>query len=483
MSELALMSAAELAEKIREKEISSMEVTDHFIGRIERLDSDVNAVVVKDFDRALSAASQADKQLARGDDIGPLHGVPITVKESLDVAGLATTWGIPQLRDNIAETDAVAVDRLKQAGAIVMGKTNVPYCLADYQSYNELYGVTNNPWDLNRSPGGSSGGSAAALAAGLSPLEVGSDIGGSIRIPAHFCGVYGHKPTWGIVPHQGHTLPGSPAAADLGVVGPMARCADDLRLSMDLLAGADPLNQPGWKINLPRPRKKSLSEYRVAILADDAVSSVDQETVGRAVGIGEMLAKLGATVSDAARPKIDFKQHQDHYIRLLWSHMSAGVTDEEYIEARKLADSLSPEDQSDGAITTRARVLSHRDWLSSNNQREYFRYAWREFFNEWDVLICPVHSTPAFTRDLGPMEQRKLIVNGQAEDYWHPLFWGGISVSSYLPSTVVPTGPSEAGLPIGLQILSAEYNDYLTIDFARLLSEHLDAPQLAPGYE
>ncbi len=483
MSRLAFLSARELAAKIRAKEISSLELTEHFINRIEQLDDDINAVVVRDFDRAMAAASKADKQLTAGDITGPLHGVPVTVKEAFNIAGLATTWGIPSLKDNIADADAEVVKRFKQAGAVFLGKTNVPYVLGDFQSYNDIYGVTNNPWDTSRSPGGSSGGSAAALAAGLCALEAGSDIAGSIRVPAHFCGLYGHKPTWGVVPDQGHALPGAIAPPDLAVVGPMARSIEDLKLAMNLLAGAQPLNQPGWQLRLPRPDKNSLGEYKVAIWSGDEIAPVDEETTARAVGIGETLAKLGANVSDRARPDIDFKKNQAIYSSLLWPLMTAGATDEQYLQARQLAESIPPGDLSDSAIAARARALSHRDWLLYNNQREYLRYAWREFFDEWDILICPVFSVPAFTHDHSPIEQRRLTVNGVSQEYFQSIFWAGVSTVSYLPSTVFPTGLSRNALPIGLQAISAEYNDYITMDFVNLLTKQIGGFQAPPGYE
>ena len=483
MSQLAFLSADELARKIRDKEISSLELTDHYINRIEKLDDRINAVVVRDFDRALAAASKADKELAKGNIAGPLHGVPVTVKEAFNIAGLATTWGIPDLKDNIAEADAEVVKRVRQAGAVFMGKTNVPFGLGDIQTYNDIYGVTNNPWDLSCSPGGSSGGSAAALAAGLCALEVGSDMAGSIRVPAHFCGLYSHKPTWGVVPNQGHALPGIVASPDLGVVGPMARSIQDLRLAMDLLGGAQPLNQPGWHLLLPRPGKKSLAEYKVAIWSDYEIAPVDEEITSRVAGVGEILAKLGAKVSDQALPDIDFRKNQEIFLNLMWPLTSDGIPDEQYLEACQLADSFSSDDLSDSATVARARVLSHRDWLQNNNQREYMRYAWREFFNEWDILICPVFTVPAINHDHSPIHQRTLTVNGVPQSYFQPMFWAGMSTVSYLPSTVFPTGLTQNNLPIGLQAISAEYNDYITIDFVRLLAQQTGGFQIPPGFQ
>jgi amidase len=285
MTELAFSSAGELAQRIRDKEMSSVELTDYYIDRIER----------------------ADAKLVAGEATGPLHGVPMTIKESYDVEGLPTTWGIPLFKDNIATKDAQSVQAYRGAGAVFLGKTNVPINLADFQSYNAIYGTTRNPWDLDRVPGGSSGGSAAALAAGLTGLESGSDIGGSIRNPAHFCGVYGHKPTWGIVPPQGQALPMMVAGPDIAVCGPLARSAEDLDLAMGLLAGAEPLARRGWQLTLPRPAKASLREFKVAIWPTDDLAPVAQEVADRAVHIGETLAKLGATVSDTARPEVAMK--------------------------------------------------------------------------------------------------------------------------------------------------------------------------------
>ncbi|MDG2278986.1 MAG: amidase family protein, partial [Pseudomonadales bacterium] len=244
----AYSSATELAAAIKAKDISSLELTELYIARVEQYDDQINAVVVRDFERGREAAKAADDALARDEDLGPLHGVPMTIKEAYDIEGLPTTWGIPEYQDNIASSDAESVRRLKGAGAVFFGKTNVPLNLGDFQSFNDIYGQTNNPWDLTRTPGGSSGGSAAALAAGLTGLEAGSDIGGSIRNPAHFCGIYGHKPTWGIVPDEGHALPGGYAPPDIAVVGPMARSAEDLALSMDIVAGASRTDIRGWQL-------------------------------------------------------------------------------------------------------------------------------------------------------------------------------------------------------------------------------------------
>lgn len=482
MTDLAFCSAGELARRIREREISSVELTDHYIARIERFDGDLNAVVVRDFARARAAAQKADAGLTSGEPSGPLHGVPMTIKESYDVEGLPTTWGIPLFADNIATRDAESVRAYKRAGAVFLGKTNVPLNLADFQSYNDVYGTTRNPWDLGRIPGGSSGGSAAALAAGLTGLESGSDIGGSIRNPAHYCGVYGHKPTWGVVAPQGHALPMMVAGPDIAVCGPLARSAEDLDLAMKVLAGPQPLDRRGWRLALPKPEKRSLRDFKVVIWPTDDLAPVDREVADRAVRIGETLAKLGATVSDTARPDLDARMSHLTYVNLLNSIMSAGVPPEIYARMQDEAAKLDPNDLSDDAVSARAAVLSHRDWLSTHNARERLRYAWRAFFDDWDIMICPQTATPAFEHDHSPMGARTLKVDSEDQPYFQQLFWAGLTTTSYLPSTVFPTGPSVAGLPIGLQAVGAEYDDLVTIDFTRLVADEIGGFAPPPGY-
>jgi len=479
----AFKPAIELAQMIRDKEISSVELTQYFIDRIERFDAMLNAVVVRDFDRALSAARNADDALMRGELAGPLHGLPMTIKEAYDIAGLPTTWGIPQFADNIAETDSAVVSRYRAAGAHFMGKTNVPLGLGDFQSYNEIYGTTNNPWDVDRTPGGSSGGTAAALAAGLTGLDSGSDIGGSIRNPAHFCGVYGHKPTWGIVPPQGHALPGSVAVPDLAVVGPLARSAEDLALAMDVVAGADTLNAPGWQLEMPEPRASSLREYRVAIWPTEDISPADQVIANRVQEIADVLANSGAEVSDRARPEFSPKDAHHTYTNLLLSFMASGVPDEVFQQNKTLAAGFSVDDMSAEAIEARAGVLDHRGWLRHHNIRTEIRMQWQRFFRDWDIVICPIMVTTAFPHDHRPISERTLLVNGVETPYFDQVFWAGLATLGFLPSTVFPVGLSEDGLPIGVQAIGAEFDDRTTIEFARLMAQEIGGFMPPMGFE
>ena len=389
-----------------------------YIDRVESLDPDINAVVVKDFERGREDARAADSAVAAGKALGPLHGVPMTIKEAYDIKGLPTTWGFPEFEHNIATTDSEMVVRMKRAGAHFFGKTNVPRSLADFQSFNDIYGTTNNPWDLERTPGGSSGGSAAALAAGLTGLEAGSDIGGSIRNPAHFCGIYGHKPTWGVVSDAGHALPGQVAPADIAVVGPMARSAEDLKISMDLSAGASSHDVAGWQLNLPKPSKTHLKDFRVAIWTNDDMAPVSQEISDRVQSIGDMLSRLGATVSDSARPEIDIEESHDTYNSLLWGVMAAELSAEEKSEYHARLGQLDPNDRSIAANMIRYSVQSHGNWTENNNKRFLIRQRWQRFFNDWDIVICPQTATTAFPQDEGGYLERKIIVDNIEQDYF-----------------------------------------------------------------
>jgi len=481
MSDLGFLSAVELARMVRDREIGALELTEHYIARIERLDGELNAVVVRDFGRARDAARAADARLAAGEPVGALHGVPMTIKESYDVAGLPTTWGVPAFRGNVAASDAEVVTRLKRAGAILLGKTNVPFNLGDFQSYNEIYGVTRNPWDTARSPGGSSGGSAAALAAGMAGLECGSDIGGSIRNPAHYCGVYGHKPTWSIVPPQGHALPGMVAGPDIAVCGPLARSADDLAVALDAIAGPEPLNAAGWELHLPPP-KTSLAGLRVALWPTDAYAPVDAEVADRVVQVGETLARLGATVSERARPAFDVEESCITYLHLLNAVIGAGFPEDQRKILQEAAAASDPHDRSPETVSMRGLVIGHRDWLVADHQRELLRYAWRDFFRDWDVLLCPQSATAAFAHDHRPFHERTIDVNGQPQAYFRQLFWAGLITAPYLPSTVFPTGPSRAGLPIGVQAVGAEFHDRTTIEVARLVAREIGGFRIPPAY-
>lgn len=470
MTGMAWKTARDLSGAIARGEVGALELLDHYIGRVERHDSAINAVVVRDFDRARDRAREADAARARGESLGPLHGLPMTVKESFDIEGLPTCWGLEAFRDNRAKADSVVVKRLKNAGAVIFGKTNVPVMLADFQSYNPVYGTTHNPWRAGHTPGGSSGGGAAALAAGFTALEYGSDIGGSIRNPAHYSGVFGHKPTWGIVPMRGHSLAGALTPTDISVVGPLARSAADLELALDLTAGADRPHAPGWKLDLPPPGYHGARGLKVALWSDDPMAPVDNRVKARIEAAAKALADAGAEVDDTARPDFEPKDCHENYMQLLHAALAARQPDDVFAENLKQLDALPDGDASGRAMLLRAQTMRHRDWTRLNEARTRMRWAWAAFFDRFDVLLCPVASVPAFPHDESEdLNARQLMVNGRPAPYFQQLFWAGFTGISYLPATVCPAGPSEDGLPVGVQIVGPEMGDRRTLSVAAML--------------
>ncbi|MFT7220751.1 MAG: amidase [Candidatus Azotimanducaceae bacterium] len=483
MDELAFSDATALAQKIAQREISAVELLEHYIARVERYNPEINAVVCYQYDKARSRAAAADADLAKGVSWGPLHGVPMTVKESFDIEGLPTTLGNPVLKNNIASSDAVACQRLQSAGAVIFGKTNVPIHLADLQSFNEIYGTTNNPHDLSRGPGGSSGGSAAAMAAGFSGLEMGSDIGGSIRNPAHYCGVFGLKPTWNILPLRGHGMPGILSPSDISVIGPIARSARDLSLVLDIVGGADDLQMPGWTLELPQPAKKSLKDYRIAVWSDDDLAPVDQSVVKRVMKVAEVAKQAGAQVDFDARPNFTSMHTHDVYEKLLHAAMSARQPVQAFESMQTKRQSLADDDQSEVARLTRASTQFHRDWFAVNEARTHLRWAWHEFFKEYDVLLTPMCSTAAFTHDHNPkLSERLVSVNNEQRPYMQQVFWAGLTGVSYLPSTVFPTGPDDGGLPIGVQVVSGEMRDLTAVAFTQMVDQEINGFRPAANY-
>ena len=484
MLDYPFRSARQLARDIRRKKVGALELLELYLARVERHNPRLNAIVVTDLAGARKRARAADRALARGEVWGALHGVPMTIKESYDVVGMPTTWGLPQLKDNYPQRNALAVDRLLAAGVVLFGKTNVPLYLADWQSFNVVYGTTNNPWDLSRVPGGSSGGSAAALAAGLTGLEAGSDIGASIRNPAHYCGVFGHKPTYGIVPPRGQALPGRVAAGDISVIGPMARSAEDLALALGVMAGPDTIDGAGWRLALPAPGRKALREYRVAVMLTDPCAEVDTEVQDRLQALADFLGRRRAKVSDRARPAIDTAEANRVYVMLLRAATSGRQTPEEFQRNLELARGLAPGDESYFARMVRANTMSHRDWLAWNETRHRMRLAWAEFFREWDLLLCPAASSAAFPHDqAGERHERTIRVNGRDVPTTDQLFWAGFPGMAYLPSTVAPCGFTPGGLPVGVQIVGPQHGDRACIAFARLLEREFQGFVPPPGYE
>ncbi len=451
-------SASDLVAALAARRVSSLELTDEAINRIQARDSAINAVVVRDFDRAREAARAADVALARGER-RPLLGLPMTVKESHNVAGLPTTWGFPPFRDAIAAADSVGVARLKGAGAVILGKTNVPPWLADYQSNNPIYGRTSNPWDLTRTPGGSSGGSAAALAAGMIPLEFGSDIGGSIRMPAHFCGVYGHKPSYNLIPTRGHQPPMTPEGAGvvLAVVGPMARTAEDLGLALEVLAGLDDNEAVGYRLALPPARHTRLADYRVLIVDAHPLAPVDDEIRAGLNDLGDRLEALGTTVARSDTLLPDLEQVNAIYVGLLMPAMSRGQPG--------------------------AETISAHEWMAQLDAQAQLRRQWARLFGIFDVVLTPIHGSAAFLHDDEPdLAKRTLTINGAEVPYFAPAGWSALATGGNLPATAIPLGGTRAGLPYGAQVIGPYLEDRTTIGFAALVEREFGGFKTPPGF-
>jgi amidase len=465
-------SAHVLLERLARGDCTSVQLLKHFAQRIAQHNPALNAVVVLDLERAHAQALAADAARAQGQCLGPLHGLPMTVKEAFDLPGTPSTWGFEHLRHHIPAQTATAVARLQAAGAIVYGKTNVPVALADWQTFNPVYGTTHNPWDLGRTPGGSSGGSAAALAAGLTALELGSDIGASIRNPAHYCGVYGHKPTWGVVPMAGHAPPGIPCidTLDIAVAGPLARSARDLHLAMEVLC--TPLQHfgpLGWQSAQWRPVRRTPRECRVAIVFDDAQARVDNSIQSRLHALADFLRAQGVQVFEDRRP-VDSAHSHRVYMHLLRAATGAMLDEDSYHRMQQLAERSNPASDGTPERTWRGSTLSHRDWVAFDQQRAVLRAQWQAFFQDIDLLIAPTATSPAFAHNqAGERWERMIPVNGLPQPSTDGLFWAGYPGVVGLPATAIPLGLSPEGLPVGAQIIGDSFADPLCLQMAQWL--------------
>jgi amidase len=472
-SEWSFKTAVECSAALKARKVSAVELAQDAIGRIERHDTRINAVCVRDFARGLDAARAADAALAKG-ETRPLLGLPMTVKESYNVAGLPTTWGFPPQKDFRPPEDALAISRVKHAGGVILGKTNVPVGLGDWQSYNEIYGTTNNPFDLGRTPGGSSGGSSAALAAGYGPLSLGSDIGGSLRVPAFHCGVYAHKPTFALVPSRGHTSPPFPPLPfdrDLAVIGPMARSAADLTLLLDVIAGPDPMEAgKAYKLALPPPRHNELKDFRVLLVDSDPVLPTDKDVRGAIEQLATNLGKAGVNVARQSPLWPDFAESSRLYMRMLISFLATFFPPEAIAGAQQRIATLDPNDTSLAAERLRGMALSHRAWVLDDGGRARLRAQWREFFKNFDAVICPVMPTPAYPHDHSlEQETRRISIDGKDYSYPDQLAWPGIATLPGLPATAIPIGLSPQGLPIGVQIVGPGLEDRTPLRLAELI--------------
>lgn len=448
--DVTLLPAHEQARLVAAGQIGALELLEASVQRYEDLDAQLNAVVVERIDDARKRARAADQQVVDGAPLGPFHGVPVTVKDVIDWVGTPSTWGDPAHANYHPARNAVVLDRLLGAGAIVWGKTNVPLKLGDWQTYNDIYGQTNNPWDLERTPGGSSGGSAVSLAVGYAGLEIGSDIGGSIRFPAHYCGVFGHKPSFGAVSADGHTYPGQPAEVDINVVGPLARSARDLGAAMRLLSDRV----------LPEEPRSKLADFRVGVMLDHPYGGEQDEqmtAVLRGAIANLEAAGLTAVTADTG---IDHAKAQQNYLMLNFA-------------ATSLVD--------DHPSHLHEAEMSHREWIRLDNERERLRQRWASYFDTVDVLLCPVTASAAPPHQTEvPFPEQMIPINGRPVSVIDQWLWAGIASGVYLPATAVPVGQTPAGLPVGLQVLAPFGHDLRGIAIAALIEEHLGGYRAPP---
>jgi amidase len=456
----AFATTTEMAHALHTKRISARELLDLIFDRIDRHNPQLNAIVWQDRDRAIARALEADDAIVKGSTVGPLHGVPITIKESFAYCGSPSTWGMPKLQDAISPRTAVAVERLESAGAIVVGKTNVPVMLGDWQTYNSIHGTTNNPWDLTRTPGGSTGGGAAAVAAGLGPMTIGSDLSGSIRIPAHFCGVYGHKPSLNLVSMEGFQpgpWDGSPGSLmDLAVVGPLARSARDLALALEVLGGSNGEEAKAWTWRMPPPRHKRLEDFRIGCVFDDPGAPVSSDVRSVYEGVAAELRRAGAKLSHGWPSGLDLQAHLPTFQYLLLALVNADTT-----------------------------VEPHAQWLRETQNRLALRARWQSYFENYDVLLLPPTFTAAVAHDHSqPMENRFVDTPEGKRPYLRDMAsWISIATVAGLPATVVPVGQTRAGLPAGLQIVAPMWEDATAIEFAALLSDITGGFRAAPAFQ
>ncbi len=477
------MSARDLAEALARRELSAVEALDDHLAAIEDANPALNVVVTIDAERARREAAEIDRRRIVGDRLGPLAGVPMTVKDSLMTAGMRTTSGAPELSDFVPTIDAAPVARLRAAGAVVFGKTNLPIYAGDTQTFNDVFGTSNNPWDPSRTVGGSSGGSAGALAAGLTPLEVGSDIAGSIRNPAGLCGVVGHKPSYGIVSAKGQ-IPGPPGTltqADLAVVGPMARTVADAEMALGLLAGPDDWHDLAWSLRLPEPRTTDPASLRVAVMATDPHCPVDPEIEAAIRSVADRLEGQGARVSHEARPDhFDFAKADATFWALLGGALSGSHS---LAELDDLAAREAAGERIEGELGVHGASLRHRAWLTNNERRLQMRARWRTFFESWDVVLAPICPTVAYPHDHSfPMTERTIDVAGESRPYLDIMRWMGLFGMAYLPATAVPIGIHSTGLPLALQVVGPYLEDRTALAAAAMVETITGGTQRPPAH-
>ena len=464
-------------------EVTSVELLDAMIANIDRMNPAVNAVVATDLERARAEAVAADDLRRSGATLGALHGLPMTIKDCYETLDLVTTAGAPELADHVPTRDADVVRLLRRAGAIVWAKTNVPLYAGDHQTYNDVYGTTNNPWDLTRTAGGSSGGSAVAVACGFATAEVGSDIGNSIRQPAANNGVFGLKTSHGLISGRGH-IPGPSGTVgltDLGVFGPIARSCGDLRLLLEVLTNSSTafMGVPG--ATLPRlDVPADIAELRLGVWADDPMSPVDNVVKDMILGAATRLEAAGATIDAEIRPSIPSEELHEIYQRLLVSALSPGFPDAMWADAVAHAGGQYGPSSDPNITLARNFTLPHREWIIADERRAQAQAAWAEVFGQVDAVIAPVQPVPPFPHDLRPYGARTLTVNGEQVSYRNILFWAGIATMPLLPAVAIPLGTTVDGLPVGMQLIGPRWSDHRLLGLGEEIASVLGSRFVPP---
>lgn len=478
VSELTFASLTQAAEAVREGRVTSLELTEHMVQRIERFNPALNAIVTFTKAEAITRAKEADEALARGEIWGPLHGVPVTIKDCFEVAGVRTTAGATRFKDNIPQEDATTVARLKDAGAVILGKTNVPPYAGDWQTFNEIFGTTNNPWNLELTPGGSTGGGAASVAAGLSYLSLGSDIGGSIRVPSIFCGLYGHKPTLNLLPYRGH-IPRKQTPI-LTVAGPIARSPEDLKLALEVMGGPEPEEAIAYNWSLPPARRRSLSEYRLGYVLDHPFCPLSGEVRDAVQGAIEKLEGKVSSLVEGWPPGVDPVRQYTAYRFFHGSFYASFLKDEEFDGLRERAKN---QDGNREAFMALAWTAPQKVYQKALAERVEARAAWQRYFEAYDAFILPASFTTAFPHDHSlPQYQRKISTPEGPRNYEDLYFWITFATYNGLPATVAPIGTSSSNLPIGIQIIGPYLEDATPIDVAARTRELFGGFKPPSGY-
>lgn len=483
MTDPLLSSAVELAASLRAGRLSARELLEMTLARIAAVNPALNAVVHLAAESARAAALDAERRFAAG-EARPLEGLPVTIKDAFDVTGMVSTAGSPAFKDRVPAVDAAAVARLRQAGAIILGKTNVPVFSGDFQSFNAHCGVTNNPWDVTRSPGGSSGGAAVAVATGMSAFELGTDLGGSIRWPAHATGVYGLKTSWGLVSTWG-TVPPPPDRrlernAELVVAGPMARSAADLDLLLPILAG--PRDPATPSPALTPPRRSDPRGLRVALWLDEPMAPVDDAVSAAVREAARLLAADGAIVDERARPAIRFEELFEVYALLNHAIVAYALPPKLRDRLALQAKSFAPGDLSHRALQARAVRMSPGLYADVNARRQKLRRLWARFFEGVDVVLCPPAPVVAIPHDHAPdIHARTLDVNGAPRPYLDFLHWAAPATGADLPAAAAPVMLTPGGLPAGVQIIGPMGEDRTVIAVAAMLERLTGGFRAPPG--